>query len=183
MWAFASTGGRAAIRTDPRSFVEAFTRRVEAGLLTGRPHQRSRYEVTRVGTDRLTFSAKDAATAFNVGLNEVEVAVTSPGEVTYDVRCPRWAGYAVALSAVLGGALAVTFLLFDVRGYAAAHPELYLGLSPDQSVALAWGMALFWGVAWPWILIALHKRPLRRLMERLIAEVDAEAVQRSATTR
>jgi hypothetical protein len=55
------------------------------------------------------------------------------------------------------------------------------GLSLDQNVAVACGMALFRGFAWPWILVAMHKRPVRRLMERLIADVDAEAASGAGT--
>jgi len=29
---------------------------------------------------------------------------------------------------------------------------------------------------WLWLLIALHKRPLRRLVERIIREADAQAI-------
>jgi hypothetical protein len=47
------------------------------------------------------------------------------------------------------------------------------GLSIDQNLALAWLMVVFWGFLWPWLLISMHKRPLRRLVTRLIAEVDA----------
>jgi len=69
-----------------------------------------------------------------------------------------------------------SLLLFDIRDYVARHPaSAFPGLSLDQNVAIAWVMALFWAFAWPWILIALHKGPLRRLMEHLIAEIDAEA--------
>jgi hypothetical protein len=72
--------------------------------------------------------------------------------------------------------LIATFLIFDLRGYLQAHRGVEsLLLSDDQNVALAWGMAIFWGFAWPWILIALYKRPLRRMMEALIADVDATA--------
>jgi hypothetical protein len=174
MHGFASTEGSAAIRTDARRFVEAFVRRIEAGLLDGRPHRRSRYLVTRTGADRVEFRAADWPTAINVGLNEVEVAVTSPGRVRYQIRYPRWAGYAVGLCGLLGVGLIVAFLVFDIRGYLARQPGSAF-LSSDQQVAMAWSMALFWGFAWPWILIALHRRPLRRLMERLIADIDAAA--------
>jgi hypothetical protein len=34
-------------------------------------------------------------------------------------------------------------------------------------------MPEIWGFIWPWLLISLHKRPLHRLIARLIAEVDA----------
>lgn len=36
-------------------------------------------------------------------------------------------------------------------------------------------MVILWGFVWPWLLIALHKKPLRRLIAGLIAEVDAQA--------
>jgi hypothetical protein len=49
-------------------------------------------------------------------------------------------------------------------------------LSTDQNLAVAWVIVVFWGFAWPWVLIAMHKRPLRRLVERLIREVDAHAM-------
>jgi hypothetical protein len=49
------------------------------------------------------------------------------------------------------------------------------GLSADQHVVIAWGMVLFWGFVWPWLMIAFHKRPLHKLMTQLIREVDARA--------
>jgi hypothetical protein len=51
------------------------------------------------------------------------------------------------------------------------------GLSVDQNVAIAWMMALFWGFAWPWLLIAMHKKPLRGLVERVITDVDGQALE------
>jgi hypothetical protein len=48
-------------------------------------------------------------------------------------------------------------------------------MSIDQNLSVAWLMVLFWGFVWPWLVIVLHKRPLRRLITRLIAEVDAGA--------
>jgi hypothetical protein len=92
------------------------------------------------------------------------------------VRYPRWATFVLALSDLLGVALLVFFVFFDIREYLVGHPASAVpGLSLDQNVALAWAMALFWGFAWPWIVIAGHRRPLRRLIEGLIAEVDAAA--------
>lgn len=160
---FPSIDGTAAIRAPARAFVKAFVRRVEAGLLPGTSERRCRYEVTETASD--------------VGLNDVKMTVSASGVVQYHVRYMRWTAYALALSAGIGLLLIAFLLAFDLRGYIASHPgPEYLGLSADQNVAIAWGMALFWAFAWPWILIALHKRPLRRLMERLIAEVDATAV-------
>ena len=180
---FASVEGTAAIRAQPRAFIAAFERRIEAGLLRGAPRDRSRYLVTRSADDGLGFRAADGWTALYVGLNEVELAVSPDGQVRYGIQYPRWAGYGIALGGAIGLALIAFFLLFDVHGYMDRHPEYGLpGLSTEQNVAIGWAMALFWGFVWPWVLIALHKRPLRRLMEQIIAEVDAAALERSAGT-
>ena len=140
-----------------------------------RPASRNQYEVTREGGDSLRFRAAGWWTAITVGLNEVELAA-SAGRVRYTVRYPRWASFVLAASDLLGVALILFFVLFDLREYLAHHSRSAVpGLSLDQNVALAWAMAFFWGFVWPWILIALHRGPLRRLIERLIAEVDAAA--------
>jgi hypothetical protein len=38
-------------------------------------------------------------------------------------------------------------------------------------------MAFFWGFVWPWILIALHQKPLHQLMRRLIGDIDGSAAK------
>ena len=175
---FASVEGVATVRAPAPAFVASFNRRIERGLLTGAPGSRSRYRVTRQSSGDLAFHAVDWWTAINVGLNDVEIAVASDGRVDYAIRYPRWAALVVALGAAVGLLLIAVFLVIDIRTYIAQHPASRIGrLSTDANVAIAWGLALFWGFAWPWMLIALHKRPLRRLMERLIAEVDASAVR------
>jgi hypothetical protein len=68
----------------------------------------------------------------------------------------------------------------DVRGYITAHSTARLPrLSIDQNLLIAWAMVLFWGFAWPWLLVALHKHPLRRLIVRLVSEMDAAAASRN----
>lgn len=172
---FATVSGSAAIRSEPRAFVAAFARRVSSGLLPGAAPTRNRYAVTREGGDTLQFRAAGWWTAIAAGLNEVELAAAA-GRVRYTVRYVRWATFVLALSDLVGVALLVFFVFFDIREYLATHPGSAVpGLSLDQNVALAWAMALFWGFVWPWILIARHTRPLRRLTEALIAEVDAAA--------
>jgi hypothetical protein len=168
--------GTCSIRRSAADFLDAMKRRVEAGLPSGRPHPRWRYAVTHAGSTALHISAVGWLTAINVGLNEVDLQVVRPGVVRYDVRYWRWARYVIALCASLG-AIGLALLLFaDVRGYVAAHPHgMIPGLSMDQNVLVAWASVLFWGFLWPWLLIPLHKRPLRRLIERMISEVDAGA--------
>jgi len=110
----------------------------------------------------------------NVGLNDVDLTISGDGTTHYTIEYSRWAAYVIGLGAVLGAIFIATFLALDIRSYITRHPASRLSrLSIDQNVAIAWAMALFWGFVWPWILIALHRRPLTRLMERIIAEVDA----------
>lgn len=166
--------GTIAIRSSTAAFLQAFQRRVGAGLLAGKRHPRSNYRVTKVAADRLHVRAEDWWTAMNVGLNELDLCVAQRGSVRYDVRYWRWAAYAFALSGSLGLIGLVLLLTLDVRTYIARHPERMIpGLSVDGNLSIAWAMVIFWGAVWPWLLIVLHKRPLRRLVERLVAEVDA----------
>jgi len=174
IWRIEST---TAIRANPQQFVAAFARRVETGLVRGASERRSRYRVTHQDANGLAFRAADWLTAFNVGLNDVQAAASSDGRVSYTIEYQRWAAYVLVLGATVGIVLMAILLMFDMRGYIARHrASRFPGLSTDQNMAIAWAMAVFWGFIWPWILIALHKWPLRRLMDQIIAEVDAAAL-------
>ncbi len=176
MLSLASVEGTVTIRSQARAFLDAFARRIESGLLAGASARRNRYVVTRRAPDGLEFKAVDGWTAFNVGLNEVALEVTSPGILRYRVRYPRWARYAVGLAAFLGALMAATFLVIDIRTYIATHRLSQIpGLTVDQNLAVAWALAVFFFLVWPWILIALHKGPLRNLLVQIIGEVDAAA--------
>ena len=95
------------------------------------------------------------------------------GKIEYRVRYWRWAAYAIGLGGILGLIGLVLLVSVDVRGYIASHPSTQIsGFSIDQQVIIAWMMVLFWGFIWPWLLIALHKRPLHRLVARIVSEVD-----------
>lgn len=170
--------GTVTIQSPVERFLRAFRRRVGVGLLTGRPHARSRYTVSDEGPEHLAFFADDWWSAVNVGLNRVELSQVQPGVIRYRVRYWQWARYALAVSGGLG-LLGIGLLLsVDVRGYMASNPTATISLlSLDQNVFAAWFMVLFWGFVWPWLLISLHKRPLRGLITRLITEVDTEAAQ------
>jgi hypothetical protein len=168
--------GNVSIRSPAERFLQAFRQRVTAGLLTGRPHPRSNYVVSEASPGHLEVRAADWWTAINVGLNRLELWHLQPSVIRYNVRYWRWAQYALGLSGGLGVAGLVMLLSLDVRAYIARHRNSMVpGLSIDQNLLIAWLMVLFWGFIWPWLLISLHKRPLRRLVTRLIAEVDAGA--------
>lgn len=178
VWFFPRVEGTASIRAEPRAFVSTFARRIETGLLPRTSSWRCRYVVTRQGSDGLAFRATNWMTSINVGLNDVELAVSSDRRVGYTIQYRRWACYTLLLCGGLGLVLVALFLMFDIRGYLAWHAESRVpGLSVEQNVGIAWAMAFFWGFVWPWILIGFHKRPLRRLMAQVIAEVDAVSMR------
>lgn len=88
--------------------------------------------------------------------------------------------FALALCGALGVAFILFLLAFDLRAYLVSQTGSGAPVpSTGPSIAFAWAMALFWGFAWPWILIAVHRRPLRRLIEMIISEVDGDAVRYS----
>jgi hypothetical protein len=133
--------------------------------------------VVRAATsNHLVVQAADWRTAVNVGLNRLEIRHVPPDLLRYQVRYWQWARYALGLSGGLGLVGLALLLSLDVRGYIARHQSSMVpGLSIDQNLVIAWLMVLFWGFIWPWLLIELHKPPLRTLVTRLIAEVDARA--------
>jgi hypothetical protein len=170
--------GRVGIQSAGGPFLEAFQRRVKAGLLSGRPHPRSNYRVVSSASDRLSIEAADWWTAVNVGLNQLELRVSQSGAVEYRVRYWRWARFGFVLCGVLGIIGVVLLLTTDARAYMEdTRVGTVPGLSADQNLAIAWGMAVFWGFVWPWIMIATHKRPLRKLVARVVGEVDMEAAR------
>jgi hypothetical protein len=159
--------GTVSIRTPGTEFMNRLRWRIDAGLLTGMPHRRSRYVVTRQTDRELTFRAGDFTTAINVGLNQVEVRIPEDSRLEYVVTYWRWAAYCIALCALIGTALIAGFLLTP-----AMRSEL---AAQDGAVAVFWGSVAFWGFVWPWLLIALHKPFARRCLNRVLAEIDSQA--------
>jgi hypothetical protein len=171
-----SLKGTVAVKSTAEDFFPAFARRIEKGLFPGAPGWRSRYALVEQDPDAVRFQAVDWLTAINVGLNDVRLDMPESGTVRYRIRYPRWASYVVTICAAIGILLLAVLSAFDMRGYIATHPTSRVpGLTPERSVAVAWGIVIFWGFVWPWLLIALHKPALRRLITRLITETDAAA--------
>ena len=166
--------GTVSIASSSDRFFHACRQRVAAGLLTGQPHPRSNYMVSGASHDHLEIRAADWRTTINVGLNTMVLRYAHPGTIHYRIRYWPWAQFAIRLSGGMGLIGVVLLLGFDVRGYIANHESSMIpGLSIEQNWRIAWLMVLFWGFVWPWLLISLHKRPLRGLIARLISEMDA----------
>ena len=158
-------------------FFHACRQRVAAGLLTGQRNPRSNYVVSGAGHDHMEIRAADWRTSSNVGLNTVLLRYLHPGTIHYRIQYWPWAQFALGLSGGIGLIGTILLLGFDVRGYIADHQSAMVpGLSIEQNLGIAWLMVLFWGFVWPWPLISMHKRPLRELITRLIAEMDAAGI-------
>jgi hypothetical protein len=164
------------IQASSACFVAALRERVHSGLITGQAGPRSNYAIVELTPELIQVRAVGWWTAINIGLNDLNLNLSDPGAVHFRLNFWRWAAYCLVLCFVIGLAGALLFLKIDIREYISTHPGSRLpGLSIDQNLYFAWGNFLFWGLVWPWILIALHKRPLRRLILRLVKEIDVQA--------
>jgi hypothetical protein len=175
---FPSFDGHSQIASPAAVFLEGMRARVQSGLLMGKPHWRSRYAVTRYTQQELAFRASDMMTAINVGLNEVILRTAGNRNIEYSVSYARWAAYVIGLGAFLGIVLVLAFLFWDIEAqigeYAfVADPVLNRSIG----LALFWGLVLFWALVWPWILIVMHRPFARKLLDRIIREVDIAAQQ------
>jgi hypothetical protein len=167
--------GALPLRSSSTAFIRAIRDRVASGLI-GKNVPRSRYTIGESTDNVVRISAVDWQTAINVGLNELELGFSQHGRIDYQVRYWGWAAYATGLSGILGLIGLALLVGFDVRGYIATHPATRVrGFSIEQHLIIAWMMVLFWGFVWPWLLIALHKRPLHRLVARIVTEVDEQS--------
>lgn len=170
--------GKIDIASPTPVFFDAMKARVRLGLLTGRPDWRSRYVVDGHTEQELAIRASDFITAINVGLNEVVLRKAGNRTVEYSVNYWRWAAYVVGLGAVLGVAFVVGVLFWGIESRLGRHAfGADSALDRTIAVALFWALVLFWAGIWPWILIAMHKPFARKLLDRIIREVDVAAQQ------
>jgi len=166
----------ATIHSPAEEFLPTFERRVVDGLFVPGNRRRANYVITTNASDGLRFRAKDWATAASIGLNEVELRANG-SRLRYRVRYPRWAAFVLVLGAAVGAALIAAFVIFDLPRYIQSHRASQVpGLSIGLAVAAAWGLAIFFGFVWPWLLILFHRGQVRNAMRTLIAEVDRVAM-------
>ena len=152
--------GRISVAGIPADFGPRLAERVRTGLLEPGSRRRANYTVDSAGRDRVRFRAADLSTAISVGLNEVTVERRDATTITYEVRYWRWTLFCVVLSLLIAGSVVGTTLFWDQGIQAYRYGPLLL-----------WSHVGFWGVAWPWILTAFHKRFASRCLERILREV------------
>ena len=172
--------GELSITSTEQQFDTTLRERVVRGFLGMQPGIRQQYEVIDSDSGERTVRATNWLTAINIGMNHLSLKNAGKGKLTYRLTYWRWTAYCVALGAILGLVMMVLFLVMDVREYIANNPQARIpGLTIDQNVYFAWGNIVFWGFVWPWILVAMHKRTLRKMVAKTISEIDATATVQS----
>jgi hypothetical protein len=149
----------------PDDFIERMARRVETGLLRPGSRTRADYVVRSRSRDAISFAARGFWTAYSIGLNEVELRRESMQRIAYHGSFRRWATYAALHGLALSAVILVAVLAWpDGRGQVSATPygwPLFLGL------------LAFFGLVWPWLLVAIHRRIVARSLEGIVREVVA----------
>jgi hypothetical protein len=141
-------------------FLPRLAARIRSGLFPLASPGRNQYEIVEQGEGFLHFRSSGFLTGINVGLNDVRLRVDqAAGEVCYSVTYWVWAQYSIGLGLLLGIALAGVQPFLPQRG--AINPLFY------------WPFIAFWCLVWPWVLIALHKKPAVRCLTRIFEEVNA----------
>lgn len=146
----------------PDDFKQIVADRVEAGLLSRGNLSRAAYSVRRAEGDAIHFGADDMATAINVGLNEVIPRRVDSRTMIACVSYWTWLAFCAAICL----SLAVSFL----AAYALIPPLREALNTSVGMILLFWGMLLFWGVPWPFLLASLHKGPAAHCLARILRE-------------
>jgi len=150
-------------------FTKALAERVRRGLFPRASERRNRYKVMNESEGELRFRSEGPLSAINIGWNDVQVQIDlapetpgAPPKIHYRVTFFNWAAYGVALCGFIGICLIAAASIFGSK-YLLGYPG---------AKTIFWVMVVFWGFVWPWILVALHKRPAATALERLFAEVN-----------
>ncbi|MFQ5526303.1 MAG: hypothetical protein ACE5GX_08575 [Thermoanaerobaculia bacterium] len=152
-------------------FARKLAARVRTGLLPAAKAKRNRYEILTETDSSLHFRSTTLLTGANIGWNDVELrADPGQGRVTYRVEFWAWTRFCVLLGLALGAVFAALVVLPVLTGTYLFSESYY----PSQAEVLyfALPMMIFWCLVWPWILVAMHKRPARRGFEGLLREVN-----------
>jgi hypothetical protein len=146
----------------PDDFAERIARRVRTGLLVPGRRGRANYVVEKQGVDAISFSARGFWTAYNIGLNDVELRRDGQKRIVFHGSFRRWTLYA----AIHGLVLALVILL----------GILVLPDARNEIARTSWGWAfvgallVFFGLLWPWLLVAMQRRFVPRALERIVRE-------------
>lgn len=158
-------------------FVRRMAARVRSGLLPAAKRRRNRYELLVETDESVRFRSTTLLTGANIGWNDVALRVDPRGRtVTYRVAYWTWARYCIGLGLALGLLFGVLVVAPVVTGWF-PFPETFY---PARAEVVYFGLPImgFWCLVWPWVLIAMHKRPARAGFLGLLEEINSEATAR-----
>ena len=135
--------------------------------------RRNRYEVLEHTDTALRFRSTSLLTGITIGLNDVSLRLDQSQPVQpaihYHVRFWTWAKYAIFLCLGIIAPCGI-FILPPLFGIDLVPPHYIAPVSQIKMVGIP--MLVFWGLVWPWLLIALHKKHAARCLENILAEVN-----------
>jgi hypothetical protein len=144
------------------AFLEKLAHRVRTGLFPMASPRRNAYRITTQTDNSLQFRSANLLTGINVGLNDVTVTIDNKtGSINYKVSYWTWATYCICLSLLIGVCL-VGAKYYIPSGY---YPDI-------NENSLFWPLIVFCCLIWPWVLIAIHKGPARKCLNRILDEVN-----------
>lgn len=161
-WLSPAYDGTIELPSLPADFTDRIARRVERGLFVPGSRRRANYVVSAKSADSIAFNAVDFWTAYNVGMNNVVLQREGPSSIAYHGRFRRWAVIASI------HALVISLLILVV--------VVFVPSAHDQVSAYTFGWAYitvllgFFGLAAPWLLVAVHRRFAARALERIVRE-------------
>lgn len=166
MGAFSPTyRGSIELDTVPADFTDRIERRVESGLFVPGSRTRANYVVCDKSPDQIRFMANDFLTAYNIGLNTVVLKRTGQHTITYRGRFWKWALFAVVQAFVIATLIGLALLaLPGAREQISGYPG---------GLLLVGALLVFFGLIWPWILVAIHGRFAARAVERIVRQAVA----------
>ncbi len=167
--------GRLTLDSLPADMTERIAARLEAGLLSPGTRSRANYRVVNRDADQIRFVAADWWTAFNIGLNDVTIQREDDGTLHFAVAFWAWTRYVV-----IGG---LCLFAFMVAGIATLGHFGYGDGSDPFRHPFFWLNVTFWCLCWPWILVAMHKRPVRKCLEKILTEVAGRPNDEDGTAR
>lgn len=144
-------------------FLVKLAHRVRTGLFPLGSPRRNAYRITAQTVNSLQFRSTNLLTGLNIGLNDVTITIDNQtGIIHYQVSYWTWAAYCIVLSLLIGLCLAGAKYYIPRDWY---YPE------PIDNLVF-WLFVVFWGLIWPWVLIAWHKGAIVKCLNRIFDEVN-----------
>ena len=150
----------------PTDWADRMARRIDTGLLSPGSRRRANYVVRSKSSEAVSFFADDFWTAFNIGMNDIELRRADGNRVAYRGSFRRWAAYAAIQGLAVVGAILIAVLLWP-------------GGRAEVARYGVWGWPLLiillasFGLVWPRLLVVMHRPFAARALERIVREAVA----------